>query len=401
LDFLSELLSTPTKNSVGLIEINGESLFEGVRIDNLSKEGYLSIDKDLWSELNRNHPKQKIIFALSKAIEHYELKNPFLETLEEKAEEDFMRLQSLSIDGLLKQGLCAGRVDSTKYLLGDKYLSNERVGRASSNYFQLNNRLKCSYFNLPSPLECWTVQKWREYFLRALWSLKYDKVGTKELRSAISLRGYVAAQFPPAIAKFFYDKFKAKKVLDFSAGWGDRLCGFYASNAEEYVGLDPNPTLHPAYQQQIDLYNKYTNSKVVRLIQSPAEDFDFSEYTEYFDMIFTSPPYFNRERYAADGTQSWVRYGTLDVWLEQFLFKTISSTWKTLSPGGFYIINIADLWDKQKKSYDKICEPMNDYISTLAGAQPLGCVNIQLSSRTNKLETRGIQVEPCWVWRKV
>ena len=33
-------------------------------------------------------------------------------------------------------------------------------------------------------------------------------------------------------------------------GWGDRLCGFYASNAKKYIGIDPRTENHPIYNQQ-------------------------------------------------------------------------------------------------------------------------------------------------------
>ena len=36
----------------------------------------------------------------------------------------------------------------------------------------------------------------------------------------------------------------AKTVLDTSCGWGDRLAGFFASDAEEYYGCDPNPNTY-------------------------------------------------------------------------------------------------------------------------------------------------------------
>ena len=35
---------------------------------------------------------------------------------------------------------------------------------------------------------------------------------------------------------------------------------------------------------------------------SPAEEFDFDRYKDTFDIIFTSPPYFNVERYGNDDT---------------------------------------------------------------------------------------------------
>ena len=48
----------------------------------------------------------------------------------------------------------------------------------------------------------------------------------KALREALSMRSYIASQFKPESAKVIYDTFQAKRVLDFSAGWGDRLVGF-------------------------------------------------------------------------------------------------------------------------------------------------------------------------------
>ena len=116
----------------------------------------------------------------------------------------------------------------------------------------------------------------------------------------------------------FYDMNNAKTVLDFSMGWGDRLAEGHsqAETVEHYVGLDPRKENHPFYEQQRDFYTKHTsffeNPTKTTFYQSPAEDFDYSEYNEYFDVVFTSPPYFSVERYSHDDTQSWVRYKNID-----------------------------------------------------------------------------------------
>ena len=54
--------------------------------------------------------------------------------------------------------------------------------------------------------------------------------------SAFRLGTYIATQFKPNVAKAIYQMTDAKKVLDTSCGWGDRLAGFYTSDAEEYIG---------------------------------------------------------------------------------------------------------------------------------------------------------------------
>ena len=52
--------------------------------------------------------------------------------------------------------------------------------------------------------------------------------------------------------------------------------------------------------------------KLISIVHS-TEDFDYSEYENYFDVVFTSPPYFSVERYSHDDTQSWVRYKNIDA----------------------------------------------------------------------------------------
>ena len=51
------------------------------------------------------------------------------------------------------------------------------------------------------------------------------------------------------------------------------------------------------------------------------EDVDYSKYENHFDTIFTSPPYFNVEKYSDEDTQSYVRYKNIDSWNKNFLHK--------------------------------------------------------------------------------
>jgi DNA modification methylase len=193
--------------------------------------------------------------------------------------------------------------------------------------------------------------------------------------------------------------FGAKHVFDFSMGWGDRLAGFHASNAETYYGTDPNVAVYKNYKKQDKFYN--TKKKTV-FKNSPAEDLDLSN--EKFDMIFTSPPYFNVEEYSTDETQSYKRYGTdIELWLKDFLFATIDKCWNSLEDGGTMIINISDIFKNGK--LQKICDPMNDYISKLPKAHYTGCTGLRLSkrpnSKTSSPEARNKQsVEPIWIWKK-
>ena len=82
-----------------------------------------------------------------------------------------------------------------------------------------------------------------------------------------------ATQFKPIVAKTIYEMSDAKTVLDTSMGWGDRLTGFFASNATHYIGCDPNPNTFKRYKDMIEFWNSLTgNKKTTQIYNCGAED---------------------------------------------------------------------------------------------------------------------------------
>jgi tRNA1(Val) A37 N6-methylase TrmN6 len=201
------------------------------------------------------------------------------------------------------------------------------------------------------------------------------------------MHSYTASQFKAESAKALYDLFQAKSVLDFSAGWGDRLVGFLASNADSYIGIDPNTKLHEPYQQIVNLCK---TDKATRFICSPAEDADLTDVS--VDFIFTSPPYFDIERYSEEETQSWKRYPELKDWVKDFLLATLTKCWSVLKEGGRIAINIAD-----KKGED-ICTPMLNHMNNL-GATYEGVIGYRMSERGGQ-KTDCPTCEPIFIWSK-
>jgi hypothetical protein len=61
------------------------------------------------------------------------------------------------------------------------------------------------------------------------------------------------------------------------------------------------------------------------------------------DFALTSPPYFTKEHYADDPTQSWVRYPTPDAWREGFLRRMLRLQFEALKPGAISVINVDDV----------------------------------------------------------
>jgi len=240
------------------------------------------------------------------------------------------------------------------------------------------------------------------YVLRVLWTLAEKDALTKGVRNKVlqdclRLGNYMASQFKPSCAKSLYDFFQAKNVLDFSAGWGDRLVGFHASNAQSYVGIDPNTKLHEKYKAISEFCN---TGKKTEFICSPAEDADLGD--REFDFVFTSPPYFDIERYSKEETQSWKRYKRKEEWLNLFFLSTLKKSWDHLKEGGRIAINIADKGHSRGDVNVEICLPMLKYMESL-GATYEGIIGYRMNKRPGDRMGDvggGVFCEPIWIWSK-
>ena len=355
---------------------------------------YFFINEEQWTHIKETYPKQEVREILAEILMEYPI--PYADITEQDAYKDFMRLKKVRWNAILKEGewfprKAAESRDPYTYKGEPMYFSRLNTGNASSNYFQQINRWSVDGSVSPGPQRTWESHKFMTSLMGAAYSLKLPQLGKSELRTMIGLRKYICAQFKPNVAKIFYEMLGAKTVLDFSMGWGDRLAGFYAaSTTEHYVGLDPRKENHPIYHKQSEFYEKhlgfFENDKTAEFHISPAEDFDFSKWNEYFDVVFTSPPYFSVERYSYDDTQSWVRYKNIDDWNAEFLHKTLEKIIPTVKKGGIIAINIADVYTNSKWSTDRgwleICNPMNDFLKS-KGLTYEGCIGMAMARRPN------------------
>lgn len=158
------------------------------------------------------------------------------------------------------------------------------------------------------------------------------------------------SNFRPGFACWLYRYFctKGMTVLDTSTGYGGRLVGYIASMVDgHYIGIDPNTLTHAA---NLKLAETLGFSDKVTLINSPAEDVDHALVAGRCDFSFTSPPYFSKEHYSEEETQSWKRYGhSFDAWRDGFLQPMLKLTFAALKPGCTAIINIEDVNIKTKR----------------------------------------------------
>ncbi len=355
-------------------------------------------DEKEWESVNKLYLKDTIKDEVLKRIREQKMELPYPKTTLEEAEEQFQRLQEHTTFPDWKYGDFYLKYNY-KYPHGDTHLWSPVLGSRASNYFHQENRMKCNSLNSPSPYRVWNTDKFMKTLFGSLWSMKVKKVDDKILWSSIALRKYIASQFKPASAKAIYNMYKSRNILDFSMGWGDRLAGFFASDkTERYVGTDPNEDLQKGYGDQVAMYSKYSSNKEVIIRNKPAEEMDYRG--EEFDTILTSPPYFDTERYNTSDTQSWVRYKTLDEWLTKFLFTSIEKSWGALKRDGVMLLNISDVYGHHQ--IQNICDPMNQFIESLDGAEYEDCIGMRMAKRPNQNthQEGRIFCEPIWVWRK-
>ena len=79
-----------------------------------------------------------------------------------------------------------------------------------------------------------------------------------------------------------------------------------------------------------------------QIIKACAEDYLEKLPPRSVDLIFSSPPYFNHERYSTEASQSYLRYPEYPQWRKMFLERVLLAAFDLLKPRGFLILNVAD-----------------------------------------------------------
>ena len=362
----------------------------------------LHVGESAWRDIVNGNSQEFIIKEISDAIVLFKIKLPYREISLDDVREDYLALTNLDVEKLYVKGSPWLNKFQYNHKFIDEYIGISNVGNKASDYFHQVERWKCDATGYPSPQKTWETERFRLTLFKALFSLKVKEINPTILRGLISLRKYIAAQFRPSAAKVIYDYFKAETVLDFSTGWGDRLLGAHASKyVKRYVGIDPNRNLFDIYNKQINHYNTLDNKEIsYHIYDGCAEDENINLFNEQFDMIFTSPPYFDKEKYDQSDMQSYKKYKGFDSWMQDFLFKTIELRSRNLKRGGHLVINVSDIYTR-KKLY-KICDGMNDYIASTGKFEYQGAIGLRMPKRPMSIssDTIGVYGEPIWVWKK-
>jgi hypothetical protein len=175
------------------------------------------------------------------------------------------------------------------------------------------------------------------------WELKFGNgiftINRLRQNAKVYLSKQSVSNFRPTAAKYIYEKYGNKGVVwDMSSGWGGRLFGFLGSNCNTYIGTEPCKKTFKGLENLKNTY-KETTKKII-LHNMCAEDFIPKK--ESLDLCFTSPPYFDCERYSDEENQSYIKYPEKNIWLEKFLRKLIVNCYYGLKKNSHLILNIAN-----------------------------------------------------------
>ncbi len=240
---------------------------------------------------------------------------------------------------------------------GEKIFYNGIASGAlyAAQHFTFQNRMKVSIkhgdTDLTSPYDLFHGQDEIRYFLalankQALRSPTLKRVILKGIERHNSARS-----FRPMMVKNLLDYLRKKDpsidikaVQDPCGGWGDRLAAFLLDNEIDDISInDANPEMEEPYKKIVAEYNK--KEKKVELTFYPFEQYPEDALiakSNKMDLVFTSPPYFNKEKYNGDQS-SYRLYPEYSSWRENFLIDTIKNSYVMLKHGHYMVFYVANI----------------------------------------------------------
>ena len=145
-----------------------------------------------------------------------------------------------------------------------------------------------------------------------------------------------------ALYKTWLEDVEAPVVWDPCGGFGARLLGFFAMYPKgTYIANEP------ATQTRADLETLARSEGFDARGVAAAGSYQILSLGSEIegpacpvDMVFTSPPYFDKERYFDEPGQCWRDYPTEDKWVARYLAPTIQRGAEALKTGGHLVLNV-------------------------------------------------------------
>lgn len=281
-----------------------------------------------------------------------------------------------------------------------------RTGQMLSDYFHWRHMIRTRVRGKASAVERLdTFQRDRKSFERTRKrSAKYFSAGvSKEAQDAALVRQSSAlltlTHFRASVSKHLCDTHGSRRVLDFSAGWGDRLTGFLASQSVQKITLiDPRPS---SIRECIRQHAFVRSDKELVTHQDGAEVVLPTLRANSYDLIITSPPYFDLEEYGDVGDardsrgQIRNKVSTTDGYLRSFLVPVLRHCARVLAPGGILAINV----DDNPNSEVELCQSVINTLRSIPSLTFMGTAGLRKGSGFGGAVKRSVAAEPIYLFQ--
>jgi len=225
---------------------------------------------------------------------------------------------------------------------------NNFYGNPTLYHYQLENLLKCHRDKGKTLFDVWNDEEQRAKLISD--TRKRNRGGRTaagNIFECFRINTGSVVMFKSTTAKYIYQKYGAKKVLDPTAGWGGRMLGAWALGID-YTGIDTNiGMVHSYYEMLTALANYPTiiNTSCVKMIWDSCLDVDFSKIK--YDFVLTSPPYINMEVY-----EHMTKWNNDEAFYVEFLLPLWNKCVDNIEEGGGKVcFNISPQMYKDAKYY--------------------------------------------------
>lgn len=260
-----------------------------------------------------------------------------------------------------------------------------------ADFYTLKYRLECSVFNKQTPNELYKNKHYEllNIYFKTLKSenknnlfikkLNFKDTSDENLNNSINPIIFMKIMyyfdkhctlFKPYIFKNIIEIFKTVNnpaILDLSSGHGDRLIGSISiqNKIDCYVGIDPNSSLHEAYQQIISDLCQDTNKNKFIMIDNGSENVNYLSLNKKFNIVFWSPPFYDQEHYVQKhnqdnfNKQSTEMYKSYEDWEDNFFIKTLDKCSVVLEHKCVIILYLGNI--NYETFYNKMKKVMNNH----------------------------------------
>ena len=228
-----------------------------------------------------------------------------------------------------------------------------RVGNNVVDYFTFLQRLETkgkydvNFFEFIEKIDEFKKKKFIQTMLKYYKDVK-NKNNTKNeyivLKEVYNICISAINIMRPLNCMEIYTKYKAKRVLNFCAGWGGSTVAAAALNLDAFYGVEINIDMKEPYDNMVS-FLKTKSATFFDIHICDAVTVDYSKMT--YDTVFSSPPYYFLEKYANN-----LKYESKKEMDEKFYKPLFTKTYNGLQIGGHYIINIC------KEVYDNVLKKL-------------------------------------------